>query len=267
MNSLHVFSLILGIGASFGLLWVMVSTPTAQRLHWLLAAWLTLIGALIGARAGFVLEHLPYFSARAIEMPQFWLGGLTWEGALAGGMLTLPLIARLWQWPLTLVSDRLSRLVLPLGLAGWTACWWSGLGYGQALQDNFWWGMKVSDESGVFSLRTPVQPLAILSLAVFLGVLELWLSLRDRPGRRGLGTLLVFSTDMLLFSLLRADPSPSLFGLRIETWLAMVYTSLGILFTIIRSLKNKKNPLIRLRLPGKQKKAYPYETESRPGAN
>jgi prolipoprotein diacylglyceryltransferase len=267
MSSIHVFSLILGIGASFGQLWVMIASPSAQRLHWLLAAWIVLLGGLIGARAGFVLEHISYFSTHTVEIPQLWLGGLTWEGALAGGMLTLPLIARLWRWPLNLVADRLSRLILPLSIAGWTACWWSGLGYGQALPDNFWWGMKMSDESGIVSLRTPVQPLAILSLVVFLGVLELWLNLREKPGLRGPTTLLVFSADMLLLSFLRADPSPFFIGLRIETWLAMVYTSVGLLFTIFNTLKKKKIHFIRLHLPGKQKKDIPYETESRPGAN
>lgn len=257
MSVLPVYSLILGFGASFGLLWITASSPAAQRLHWLLAAWIALLGTLIGARAGFVLEHWPYFSVHLSQMPQFWLGGLTWEGALAGGILCLPLVARLWQWPFSLVLDRLSRLILPLGMAGWLGSWWNGLAYGAALPEKVWWGLAVRDETGLVSLRTPLQPLAILSLAVFLGVLELWLSSSGRTGLRGCLTCLVFSADMLLFSFLRADPSPAWLGLRIETWCAMVYTLIGLLITITYFIKNIKASLTHGPVHVKEKESSP----------
>jgi len=242
MSTYSLFSLLLGVGASFGLLWLTTAVPAAQRLHWLLAALLTLLGALIGARAGYVLEHLAYFSAHAGEMMRFWLGGLTWEGGLAGGLLTVPLVVRWWKWPFLLVIDQLSRLLFPLGVAGWAGCWLTGLGYGTSLGGNFWWGMQTLDESGQLSLRTPVQPVAMLSLLVFLGVLELWLSRHSETprGRRGLATWLIFNATMLPFTFLRADPAPGWLGLRAETWLAMVYTLLGILGTI-RFLLMKRN--------------------------
>jgi prolipoprotein diacylglyceryltransferase len=238
MSSLNVFSLILAIGTSFGLLWIIAAAPVVQRVRWLLAAWGTLILALIGSRTGFVLEHLQYFGSHTSEIFQFWLGGLTWEGALAGGLIALPLIAKIYQWPIRLVSDTLSRLVLPLSVAGWVACWWSGLGYGVPLADGTWWGLAVHDETGLVSLRTPVQPLAILSLIVFLGVLELGLNRSEKPGIRGAATLFIFGADMLLLSFMRADPAPAWLGLRFESWLAMVYTLLGLLGTIIYLIKN-----------------------------
>ena len=242
MSSLHFFSVILGIGASFGLLWILESAPTAQRIDWLLAGLLTVAGALIGARLGYVLEHLAYFSGHPDEMAQIWLGGLAWEGAFCGGVLTLPLVAKLWQWPLPVVLDRLSRLVLPLGVAGWAGCWLNGLGYGISLATPVWWQFPMLDESGQISLRTPVQPLAILSLIVFLGVLELGLrtSPREREGLRGWATLFIFSADMTLFTFLRADPAPGWLGLRFESWFAIIYTLLGILGTIGYLLKNTK---------------------------
>jgi prolipoprotein diacylglyceryltransferase len=187
------------------------------------------------------------------EIAQFWLGGLTWEGALAGGLISLPLIGELWQWPLALVTDTLSRLILPLSVAGWAACWWNGLGYGVSLDSGIWWGMAVRDETGLVSLRTPVQPVAILSLVVFLGVLELALSRRGKIGRRGAATLLLFSVDMLLFTFLRADPAPSFLGLRFETWLAMAYTLVGLLSTIDSFIK--KPFAFKLRWPQFLRKA------------
>ncbi|NQS90980.1 MAG: prolipoprotein diacylglyceryl transferase, partial [Chloroflexi bacterium] len=43
--------------------------------------------SLIGARIGFVIRNLTYFLKHVGEMPQFWLGGLSWPGALIGAVL------------------------------------------------------------------------------------------------------------------------------------------------------------------------------------
>lgn len=270
MSSINLFSLILAVGAGFGLLWAAATAPKAQRLHWLIAGWAGLLGALLGARIGFVVEHLPYYSRHIAEIPRFWLGGLNWQGALAGGLTALPLIARAAHWKLELVAEHLSRLVLPLGIAGWAGLWWSGLGYGVKLDESFWWGMPAVDESGATALRTPLQPMAIVSLIVFLGVLELWLALRKHQTLRAPLTLLIFSTDMLLLSLLRADPAPMLWGLRIETWLAMIYTLAGILitikvFSVERNLSFHRKPFQKKSFP--TKKAIKNEIKSRAGTN
>jgi hypothetical protein len=105
------------------------------------------------------------------------------------------------------------------------------------LDSGIWWGMTMRDETGLISLRTPLQPVAILSLLVFLGVLELALSRREKTGLRGAATLLIFSADMLLLTFMRADPAASWLGLRFETWLAMVYTLVGLLVTINSFIK------------------------------
>lgn len=270
MSSLNLFTLILALGAGFGLLWVAASAPKAQRLHWLIAGWTVLLGALMGARIGFVVEHLPYYSKHLNEIPQFWLGGLNWQGALAGGLIAPPLIASAVHWKLELVEEHLSRLVMPLGIAGWAGLWVSGLGYGTKLEGTFWWAMPAVDESGVVSLRTPLQPIAILSLAVFLGVLELWLHQRKQPSLRAPLTFLIFSADMLLLSFLRADPAPMLFGLRIETWLAMIYTLAGIAITI-KVLSSKRSFSLYRKLfhikSFSTKKAKKNEIKSRAGTN
>jgi phosphatidylglycerol:prolipoprotein diacylglycerol transferase len=264
------FSLILGIGTSLGLFWIAEASPRGQRIPWLLAAWLSLLGALLGARLAYVLEHLLYFSSHAAEIALFWHGGLAWEGALVGAVAVFPLIGKLWSWPLPLIADRLSRLLLPLALAAWIGMWLSGLGYGVTLSENVWWGMPAADVSGVTELRTPVQPLALASLLVFLGVLEFWLRARERRGGvRALATWIIFNADMLLFSLLRADPAPALLGWRIETWMALVYTLIGFLGTIyffkdhITQWPHSGHRLFFR----KTKKAAPYEIEPRPGTN
>jgi phosphatidylglycerol:prolipoprotein diacylglycerol transferase len=240
MITLNGFSLILATGASFGLFRIALASRSSQRTAWLLAGLLSLFGALVGTRLGYVLEHLHFFSVHPVQIAAFWLGGLAWEGALAGGLLVLLLAKKIWQWSFFSLLDKLSLLILPLGVACWLASWQTGAAYGQTLPVPAWWGIQSLDETGMLSLRTPVQPLAAISLLVFLGFTELVTGQNKTPGWKGILACLVFSADMLLFSFLRADPTQTWLSLRIETWAAIVYTLSGILALLWILYKNGK---------------------------
>lgn len=245
INSVNPFSLILAIGASFALWRLALAAPGGQRLHWLLAGLLSLLGALLGARIAYVLEHLNYFSQNAGQIAAFWQGGLSWIGAPAGALLMVPLIARLWQWNFWVLCDRLSVMLLPMSIAPWLACLLEGSAYGIALPQGTWWGMQALNESGVYVLRSPLQPLAAVSLLAFLGMVELLLQKSAKTGLRSSLLWLTFSVDMLLFTFMRADPAPSWLGLRIESWAALFYTLISLLSTISILEWIKKVPSLR----------------------
>lgn len=239
MNSLSFASAIIGLGASLGLFRIAWASPSGQRNPWILSGLISLLGALIGARLFFVLEHLSFFSIHPGDVLQFWLGGLSWPGALAGAVAIIPLSARIWQWKFSDLLDRVSLIVLPLAVSAWLACWLSGTAYGQPLPEGSWWGITVMDEAGQMALRNPVQPLAALSMITFIGFLEYMSGKIQTSGLKGISICLVFCADMLLFSFLRADPAPIWHGLRIETWAAIVYTLMGII-AVIWVTSNKK---------------------------
>jgi prolipoprotein diacylglyceryltransferase len=232
LDSLHPFSLILALGACFALLRVVFSSPSAQQLDWAVAALLCLSGIFIGARLAYVLEHFHYYSIHTDEIIRFWQGGLSWIGTIAGALLILPLVQRLWQWKFWNIADRLSLMVLPLSLSIWLACLVEGSAYGALLPQGTWWGLKVLDETGTQLLRIPLQPLAAFSLLVFLGLAEGLLKKSTRPGLAFSVLMLIFSADMLLFTFMRADPAQSWLGIRIESWAALIYTFCAILSTI-----------------------------------
>lgn len=270
MFNLNPFSLILALGASFGLFRIAMASKPAQRLDWLLAGVFTLIGALIGARLGYTLLHINYFLTNPVEIPQFWLGGFTWEGAFAGGLLFLFFAKLIWQWPFLNLLDRISLLILPLGLAGWLGCWLTGVGYGQVLPTGSWFAIQALDETGTLALRVPVQPLGAISLAIFMGFAELLLYPTQTIGKKGVVACLVFSADMLLFSFLRADPAQTWQGLRFESWTAMLYTLCGMAVYILLSIgekatpqktERKHNPIIARMTQFLAKKRKPHETE------
>jgi len=236
------FSLIVGLGASLGLLRVLRVSPPATRLRWLTAGSITLAGALFGARAGFIIAYHQYYFAHTQEILHIDQGGLSWPGAVIGAILFAWLGLRFLGFWVSDGFDKISRMLLPAAAAIWLGAWLSGLAYGQALPGGTWWGMPTPDESGLVALRAPVQPAAILSLILALLICE-WLTHNaKKKGVKAAWMLFAFSIHSLLFSFMRYDSVQHLFGLRLDSWAAMAITIFAIIvlsITLIKPLKGK----------------------------
>lgn len=236
---MNLFSVIIGIGASIGLLRVLQKTESGSHLRWLSAALISLAGGLIGSRIGFVAAYQQYFATHVSETYRIDLGGLSWPGALAGAILFSWIALRVLRLPLLEGADRLSRMLLPLSAAVWLAGWQAGIAYGQLLPAGTWWGMLIRDEYGLAALRVPVQPVAVLTLMALLIVCE-WLTRNTKQaGFKAAWVILVLTVHCLLFSLMRYDSVQTLFGLRLETWAAIVLALLSILFLVLLTAPRK----------------------------
>lgn len=207
------FAVGLGIGAALGLLRV-----SRQRSgQWLDAALLVLLAALLGARLGYVLVHLSYYTAHPAEILALRAGGLSGGGAALGWVVGLLLSALIHRVPVLRLADWLYPLLPPLAVAGCLGCWMAGVAYGPELPAGTWWGIPTPDESGLAALRWPVQPAAALALLVFYWLMER-LILLPRPS----GWLFSLAATWyivvnLVVSLLRADPQPSWGGFHLDT--------------------------------------------------
>ncbi len=234
---MSLFSLILGLGASLGLFRLLQSAEPETRIRWLVAGLLTFLGALVGARLGFALLFHEYFKTAWTEIFNIELGGLFWPGAVPGAILFAWMGCALLRLPRLTGLDRLSRMLLPLGVAAWMASWQVGVAYGHPLQAGTWWGMMSLDESGQSMLRVPIQPAAILSLLVLVLVVEFLVRKTPKPGLPSAVVGVAFFAHTLLFSLMRADPTRLIYGLRWETWSAILFLALSIsilLFTLFK---------------------------------
>ncbi len=223
------FSILTGIGAALGLLQVARSAPPKETLRWVDAGLYTLLAALIGARAWYVLVHLSYFRLHPLEAPQVWLGGLGWPGAVLGGLLVVALAAYLDRLPLSVAAARLSGLAVPLTAAAWLGAWRSGSAYGPLLAEGSRLALLSPGEDGLFAPRLPIQLLASISLLVVLIWLELRPQAPERLERHAALTGLILAAHTLVFSLLRADPTPLWRGLRPDVWAALAFTALAAL--------------------------------------
>jgi phosphatidylglycerol---prolipoprotein diacylglyceryl transferase len=239
---LNGFAIVLGLGAALGLLRV-----SRQRSgQWLDAGLLVLLGALLGARLGYVLVHLPYYAAHPAEILALKAGGLSANGAVLGWGLGLALAALIFRVRFLRLADWLYPLLPPLAVTGFLASWLAGVAYGPQLPAGTWWGIPAPDESGLAALRWPLQPAAALALLVFYWLME-QLILLPRPS----GWLFSLAASWyividLVVSLLRADPQPAWGALRLATLgdLVALIFSLGLLAALTFIDRRKTNPKI-----------------------
>ncbi len=248
----------IGLGAALGIWRVVRSAPQQQAGAWADLSLIVLTASLLGARLSYVLVNWGYFSAHLIEIPQFWLGGLTWPGAIAGCWLAIISVVVLYRAPrehgsanvsrLTLawLSDRLYPLLPPVAITTWLAAWQAGVAYGSLTPPGAWWGVPSLDETGVYNLRFPLQLLAALSLLADFWLLEMRVKPMRPPGRLAGRAFFHLLLNLLVVSLLRADPGPQWYGVRVDAWIAIIYLAIYLVvgfFFYLFSLAGKKRSL------------------------
>ena len=234
---MSAFAFLVGLGASLGLWRVIQRVPRWQAARWMNSALITLLGSLLGARIVYVAFHTAYYASHMLEAVEIWKGGLSWPGAVAGGLVGLAAVAFIWRLPIALLADRLTPLASPLAIAVWLGCWQSGVAYGARLPQGAWWGIPTRDETGAVYTRFPVQPLAALTLVIFFWWLEVKNFPRDHPGRLASLAGLGLSANLLIFSFLRADPSQLWIGLRPDVWMAL---GLGLFCLLVYVMTSRK---------------------------
>ena len=131
------------------------------------------IGGIVGGRIGYVLANLDAFSEDWVRVLRIWEGGLSFHGAILGGLLVMVLFAQARRQDERAVSFwELADVVTPglsLGIAfGWAACLMGGCAYG-ALGEGFGYAV-LPDLYGVQASRFATQALGLaFSLLLFLG--------------------------------------------------------------------------------------------------
>ncbi len=244
---IYVFSLLLGLGATLGLAWVVTQAPPKEARPRVDAALWAMLGGLLGGRIAFVLVNWVYYRDHLWEALEIYQGGLSWPGALIGGALALLLAAKLIHNSPGKLADAMLPLVASLTVSAWLGCWLTGCAYGHPADKL--WGIPAVDEWGELSPRWPTQLIgAMLALALFwvLDRTTKWPITPEwvkRPGSAaGLGVLGI-SLEMLALSFLRADPSPGWQGLRLDAWAALglaLVTALFLLISYIQWIRSSK---------------------------
>ncbi len=158
-----------------------------------------LVGAVVGARALYVLEHVRDFRGSYLSVLALWQGGLTLYGGIVAGTAAGLWCARRVGLPMWVTADAVTPAVALGTVFGRVGCFLNGCCYGHPTR--LPWGVVFPPDSFA-SLEfgdVPVHPsqlyFALDGLALFL--VTWWLRKRMRtPGA-------LFWTFVALFSLLR----------------------------------------------------------------
>lgn len=242
---MDLFSLLIGLGATIGLIWVAYLSPGQQAHRNVDAGIAALFGALVGGRAVFVAINWGYYQAHLVELPEVWKGGISGIGALAGSIAALVLLSVFVRPGVGELADALLPLVVTMTSAAWMGCWFDGCAYGA--QVNGWWGLPSRDEWGIVLHRVPVQLIgAVLTLLLFWSVERLTFRM-PVAGQPASLALLLLALEFFGLSFLRADPIPYWRGMRLDAWgalglagLAAIYLAYALLRAWLVSRKRKR---------------------------
>lgn len=159
----------------------------------------TLVAAVLGARALFVVEHLQEFRQEWGSVLAMWQGGLTLYGGVVAGTFAGLVAARRMGLPRWLVADAMTPAIALGTMFGRVGCFLNGCCYGRPT--TLPWGVHFPHDSFA-SLEfgdTPVQPSQLYNAALGLVLFAvLWARRRHFrvPG-------VMFWTFLILFALAR----------------------------------------------------------------
>lgn len=151
----------------------------ARPLAWLDAGLAALVGGVVAARLVHAGIHWAYFSEHPAEIVEVWRGGLSWHGAVVGGLLALFAAARISRLDWRGLTDALA-LVLPLGAAlAYAGCLPAGCGAGREVATLADYPPLVAAElPDIYGLVAPRLASQVYGLALSLALLGLAWALR-----------------------------------------------------------------------------------------
>lgn len=253
---MNLFSLMVGIGASLGLLQVWRDAPPRREFASLLNGGVVLIAALIGGRAGFVWLNPHLFTTDLPAALRFWEGGLIFPTALLAALLMIPLLALVQHQPVLRIADWVMIMLIPLAVSLWLGCGAAGCAYGVALTDQYPWALPVLDSDGTLTYRFPLPYLAAAALLLIARPVEKKALAIQMPGARAALLGLVLAVHTLLFSSWRADAVPIYHNLRLDYAVSYLLGGVSLLGVLVLGVVNLIRVLNRQRLSSRKRSQF-----------
>lgn len=242
----NAFPWILTLAVVAGLAWLLLPAPAQPRPipsrgpsgrpeAAFEAGLVSLAAGLLGARLGFVLTHLAYFSQDSWEIARLWRGGLSGPSAVLGAACGLGLFAIATRQPFWPLADALAAPALLVAAAAWLGCLVDACAFGLPSAGP----IRLPVSPGLMQVYLPRWPTQAAGALACLAPLLFLLRRRSTALPSGIPALvaaLSLSLSGLGLSFLRGDPAPTLAGMRQE---ALGWTAIALLSVLAFALHRK----------------------------
>jgi phosphatidylglycerol:prolipoprotein diacylglycerol transferase len=209
------------------------------------AALVTALGGLIGGRAAYVAAHWAYYQTHVRRALRPWDGGLSWHGALVGGLVALIVYCAIRRITLRRVLDVLTPSAALLAGCAWLGCLLNGCAHGIETYPGkvLLWALSLElpDLYGIWAPRVAVQLLGAVWSGVALAAVIL-------AGRRPRFEGLVFPLWLALYTVgsfglgfLRADETVLVAGQRADQVADLVLLAIGAVVSLVGLLRDAAN--------------------------
>ena len=234
------YSILLSLGALFGLLWIGFRARSntapgslhAPRYNPIDVGIVVLVLGLLGARILHVAIHSSYYWQRPEQILAYWEGGLSWFGAALGVGIGLLIASRFWRTSFWHLGDLLAIPIALITAMSWLGCLVEGCAYGRAFPLDLPF-LRSTDLFGNFVARWPTQALGVTLTALLLFLL-LFFADRNLPnGVLFLTCVGAIGVQLLLLNLVRGDPGYLISDVRLGALAALpliLFAGIGIIW-------------------------------------
>ncbi len=184
-------------------------------------SWL-IIGAIIGARLGYVLQFSDYYFSRPVEILKIWQGGMCFHGGLFGLLIAAVIYAKFAKVGSRLflqIAD-LAVLAAPISIAiARIGC--SLVNDHQGAETSLAWGIVWPDGT----IRHPVAEYLIISALILYLILRFLRPKFKQPGQLFIAFLFLYSLSRFFLDFTRSFGTllsdPRYWGLSTAQWLSL----------------------------------------------
>ncbi len=167
------------------------------------------IGAILGARALFILVEREYYIRNPLEIFAVWNGGLVFYGGLIGGALAFIITARVKKLELWSLADTVAPGIALGHALGRIGCFFAGSCYGKPT--DVAWAVTYTNPHSLAGpvLGIPVHPTQLYSAAFLLFLSAILIFIRTKSAFNGQVIAsygILYGTYRFFIEFLRGDP-------------------------------------------------------------
>ncbi|MFC7392206.1 prolipoprotein diacylglyceryl transferase [Scopulibacillus cellulosilyticus] len=230
---ISIIAIIIGYGVALGLTYKTIYYKHIQDF-----IFYAIIGAIIGARLWHVFVfQWPYYSHHLLDIFAVWQGGISIEGAIAGGIIALIIYTYRHKLNFWEMADYLAPAMILGQAIGRVACYFAGDAFGRPTHADFGTVFPKGTVAYSYYGSQPLWPAIAWEIQgdtfIFSILLIIFLLARKRLPQGMIFAFYVFMYDVERFILefFRGD-SPRYNGLTGGQWSAIVLTIISIILMI-----------------------------------